>query len=588
MPLTEEDLADILRSPPLVPIRKNGTKRTEHGKTRIDPTDPLKGLGAADVVRPCPDGSIPAGGGRNAELYRWFCKLRANGADKAFMLAEWERMHAEGMPLAHWNPDRPDEVGKCADSACTKPCGTNVPPPPPPPGTARPSKGLPPESVHTFLMGDDVEFAEAVGAVLEGDGPPIVWDGGQLWIYRPSTGIWAKLLDTIPAVTFHDFRGARVAAGRDKDGNPKWTTLKVTDKKTDDVVKTLKKRRRVEDFFVDPPAGIATTNGFVRVSASGVLHEPASPDHKTLVAFPWAWNPDAAAPLWEKYLGEVLDEDGAATLQEFFGVTLCGVAPRFQKMLAVQGEAGTGKSVAAEILTALVPESAVSHVDPSELHDMYAVARLKGKILNVVDDAPDKDVGSGRFKAVITGNPVDGRQPYGPIHGVRNRAGFASFFNDPLHTRDVGKGFWDRILPLVFDKAIHRGTSHEIRDLHKAIVEAGELPGIARWALEGAVRAFRQDRYTGQKAAADTFATWQTDADPARRFVADVCTPDPVGQSFDSLYTVYATWARNNGQDKPLDALVFSRRLKNAGFPTFKNEKGDRCKALKIAIRKTA
>lgn len=129
MPLTEEDLADWLSAEPVVPIRKNGTRTTER-RPKTDPADPLKGLDAADVVRPCPDGSIPAGGGRNAELYRWFCKLRANGADKAFMLAEWDRMHADGMPLAHWNPDRPDEVGKCADSACTKPCGTNVPPPP--------------------------------------------------------------------------------------------------------------------------------------------------------------------------------------------------------------------------------------------------------------------------------------------------------------------------------------------------------------------------------------------------------------------------------------------------------------------------
>ena len=213
---------------------------------------------------------------------------------------------------------------------------------------------------------------------------------------------------------------------------------------------------------------------------------------------------------------------------------------------------------------ALIPETAVSHVKPADLNDDYKIATLSGKILNLVDDAPDADVATGNFKAIVTGNPVDGRHPFGKVHKVRNRAAFAFFFNEFPGTKDHDTAFWVRFLLLVFDKKTFRGSTDEVRDLHAQIV-ADELPGVARWALEGALRLVRTGKYTSVSSGVVALDEWRKSVDQIALFVDECCTPYPKGSRLLDLYAGYSAWA-TRGNTGLLSEINFAKRLRQIGY----------------------
>lgn len=65
-------------------------------------------------------------------------------------------------------------------------------------------------------------------------------------------------------------------------------------------------------------------------------------------------------------------------LQEFFGASICGLAPRFQKCLVLHGPGGNGKSQVLAVLEGLLPPNTVVHIPPSRFEEEYWLAKLAG------------------------------------------------------------------------------------------------------------------------------------------------------------------------------------------------------------------
>ncbi|MCX4670330.1 hypothetical protein OG453_27170 [Streptomyces sp. NBC_01381] len=81
---------------------------------------------------------------------------------------------------------------------------------------------------------------------------------------------------------------------------------------------------------------VACENGLLRIRDRALL--PHSPGFFNLVSVPFAYDPQASAPSWERFLRQIWPDDPAAiaALQEWFGYILSGRTDQ-QKILLIKG-----------------------------------------------------------------------------------------------------------------------------------------------------------------------------------------------------------------------------------------------------------
>ncbi|MGE5872171.1 DUF5906 domain-containing protein, partial [Klebsiella pneumoniae] len=65
-----------------------------------------------------------------------------------------------------------------------------------------------------------------------------------------------------------------------------------------------------------------------------------------------------------------------------------------------------------DLVRGLLPEAAVCSIPPAIMSDERHIIALAGKLLNATDELSSAAIASDRFKSVITGDPVPGRDVY--------------------------------------------------------------------------------------------------------------------------------------------------------------------------------
>src|SRR5690606_19466623 len=138
----------------------------------------------------------------------------------------------------------------------------------------------------------------------------------------------------------------------------------------------------------------------------------------------WSEGADATPPegsMLQKLLRGVFwgDEDAAQkidVLAEVVGAAALGYATRLRQPRAVilQGEtAENGKSQVLDLARSLLPANAISSVTAARMGDERHIVGLVGKMLNASDElSAASAVASDTFKAIVTGEPVQGRDVY--------------------------------------------------------------------------------------------------------------------------------------------------------------------------------
>jgi putative DNA primase/helicase len=216
--------------------------------------------------------------------------------------------------------------------------------------------------------------------------------------------------------------------------------------------------------------------------ASGMTR-PFSPDAVTDYYLPYAWRPDAACPMWDAFLEEVLpDRAERSCLQEFFG--MCYVDRRalaVEKMAILVGKGANGKSVIFDVMKKVIGEDRMSYLDPSQLSDARQVSAVAGCRLNFCPDARRGAAFDSCMKALASSNEVQGWELY---HGsvVVSCPPLAFALNEMPAFKDVTDAFFRRLLIFPFEVSI----PVERQDMRLANrICAHELAGIFNWVMEG-------------------------------------------------------------------------------------------------------
>jgi P4 family phage/plasmid primase-like protien len=463
---------------------------------------------------------------------------------------------------------------------------------PPPEGRSpqgSPEVGGSPAGV-SFSVGDQTEMATALLAALRGTGPELVYDEGGLYRVSAETGIWGLIDEGAQSRIVQGFSGMPIDGGDD--------LVNVNASDVSGARKLAGHRMQRDGFFTQGPAGIAFTNGFAVVTATGVDLRPLTPDMRARHAYEFPFQQKAHPTKFLKFLGDVWRGDAdkkekIALIQEFAGLSLTGRAPSFAKCIVAiakttprpgEENGSNGKSTLGKILEGVFRREWVTHIPPQLFSDQYRRAQLAGKRLNIVGELPEADImESEAFKAIITGDPINARPIREAPFDVVPQAGHFYSCNTLPGSSDLTYSFFRRFTLLTFNRTFRPGDGAHVPDIDKIIL-AAETEQIVCWFLEGAVRALAQGHYTIPASHERELAEWKRTANQVVLFVDEQCVPAkserplPEVTEHDwaqaaSLYSTYVAWCNESGH-KTMARNKFSSRLKQAGHLSQRIEAG--------------
>jgi len=412
-----------------------------------------------------------------------------------------------------------------------------------------------------FKRGDQVEVGQAFLSRLRDQGDEVVFDDGALYRYDRERHVFTVVPESEQSRILQGFAGSRV--GRDR------VPLKL---KRSDIVGAMKlawDSATDVGFFAAARAGIAFENSFVEVTAESIVQHPHSPDHRARFSYPFPFVASAQPTAFLKYLGDVFRDDDdaeekASLIQEYMGISLLGLAPRYQRSLTSLGPGANGKSVLMEVAEKAMPTGACCAIAPQNWGQEYRVALLAGKRLNLVSELPEAEImNSEAFKAVVTGDAMTGRHIRQAPFMFRPVAGHVFAANRLPPTNDQSHGFWRRHLIITFNRVFEK---HEQDAKLADTLIATELPLIVSYFLEGARRLLEQGEYTIPPSSDVAVSAWRLSADQVRGFLAE-CThdlpldaPKATWARADRLYQTYRSWAERSGH-RPLASNSFGQRM---------------------------
>lgn len=316
-------------------------------------------------------------------------------------------------------------------------------------------------------------------------------------------------------------------------------------------------------------------NGTFEISPTGTRLRPFDRNDFITYQLPFAYNPEARAPMFMKYLNRVLpDQERQRVVCEFLGYIFIHPAMlKLEKTLLCYGTGANGKSVLFEIVNALLGKENVSSYSLQSLtnENGYFRAKLANKLVNYASEISG-NLETAIFKQLVSGEPVEARLPYGEPFTLENYAKL--IFNVNGLPRDVEhtNAYFRRFLIIPFDVTIPE--PEQDKELSKKIIE-NELEGVFNWILEGLNRLLEQRNFSNCEAAKIQVEQYRVESDTVQMFIEEQkYEKDSTNYTLlKNLYAEYRGFCAEDGY-KPLNKTNFGRRLEGLGIQKERKQEG--------------
>jgi len=412
-------------------------------------------------------------------------------------------------------------------------------------------------SLDPLEIGSDVEIARQVIEVLNRAHGEVVCADGAIWRYN---GLhWEPIAEADLRRLVHEQDGRAIKSGNHT------IPVKLGKTRIDSILHELAAMVAHPDFFGEAAQGINCTSGFIRIDGDGVaVQEAHHPDHRCRHVLPGIWStgaeisPPAGSLLATLLDGVFRDDPDAAQkmdlMAEICGVAALGSATRLvqPKAIVLKGEtAENGKSQLLDLARSLLPATAVSSVTAAQMRDERHIVGLAGKLLNACDElSAAVSIASETFKAVVTGEPIAGRDVFRSRSEFRPVAQHLFATNVlPSFSGGIDRGVQRRLLVLTCNRVIPR--AERIEGIGRR-VGAEEADLLLAWAVEGAVRVIRQGGFTEPDSSRLALIDWVLGADPVQAWIierTEPVLPDSTTKRIRtrSAYEDFRSWAESEG-----------------------------------------
>lgn len=243
--------------------------------------------------------------------------------------------------------------------------------------------------------------------------------------------------------------------------------------------------------------GVNFANG---VLTSDLKLVPHNPDYGMLYTLPFRYVPDAPPPelflkMLHTFWGHTEDyELRVQMLREAIAATIFSIGPSLGRAICLYGPGGTGKSQILDVMTFLVPPSAMCAIAPNVWDGPYTTSEFIGKLLNVCGELPERKlIDSQTFKGIITGDLTSAQRKFQAMFDFRPQAIHWFSTNNLPKSRDTSRGFNRRWLFIEFDKIIDKKDI--VLDIGKKIGQL-EIEQVATWAIQCVPELLKRGSYT--------------------------------------------------------------------------------------------
>lgn len=332
----------------------------------------------------------------------------------------------------------------------------------------------------------------------------------------------------ITAWTFQQMAALKVSQNGDQqDFN---ATSRLASQMTEVLVGILQQR----ELPPMPENLLPLRNGVLDLNTLDIIpHNPANASRWVLDA---TFDPSATAPEWEKFLSETVPDE-ASFLQEWVGYCLTPGNP-YERMLWLYGPPGTGKSTFIKTVSRLFGPAMIAikvdNITP------YTVASLAPARVAVSTEMSPHLLRTTTLKALVSGDPVDGRHPYGRPFTVQFLGKFMCASNS-LPPVDEGEGLWRRIGIVSFSRV------PQVPDEKLGLRLLTELPGILNWAIAGLRRMRELEHWPLPTSVTRVVAEYRDATDLFSRFAEEELdfTESGVETPIKEIYIRYVAWMKD-------------------------------------------
>lgn len=287
---------------------------------------------------------------------------------------------------------------------------------------------------------------------------------------------------------------------------------------------------------------------------------PHAADYGFFDVRPYAYDARATAPLWDKFLLDVMegDEEMANTLKEFGGYAISGDSYWLHKALLLVGDGANGKSVFMEMLGEVVGRESHAAIALQDLDKDTMRYHLLHKLFNYSEETSVRALSdSSFFKAASAGGLISVKQLYVQPFQIPNRAKIIMSANNMPHSMDKSDGLLRRLAIIHFNVKFEPGDGkHDyfIKDKLRA-----ELPGICNILLKSYKDLKARGVMLGQEKLKANLRKYQEESDTVLMFVNDVLMPhDGAELKVSEAYEEYRNMCEM-GEFKPVNKIAFGK-----------------------------
>lgn len=274
----------------------------------------------------------------------------------------------------------------------------------------------------------------------------------------------------------------------------------------------------------------------------------------------------------------VNDQEVIALLYEMIGYCLYRGMP-FQKVFILVGNGANGKSTLLNMITKLLGEINVSHVDLKEIAgNRFGKSELYGKLANIADDCSSSYLEDTSVMKRITG------ESYTSIE-FKNQNSFSAKINTKMilsyntipRMNDTTDGLMRRLVIIPLNAVFKKGNANYDPFISEKLKKRENLEYVLYKAVKAINRVLIEKEFTVPKQVKDQTDEYVRENNPVANFLFELYEDGDISDvACNELYTAFEVWKKENGFRGEMSVTRFGKEMKKLGYERKQKSNGRR------------
>lgn len=264
----------------------------------------------------------------------------------------------------------------------------------------------------------------------------------------------------------------------------------------------------------------------------------------------------------------VNDQEVVTLLYEMIGYCLYRGMP-FQKVFILVGNGANGKSTLLNMITKLLGEENVSHVDLKEIaRNRFGKAELYGKLANIADDCSASYLDDTSVMKRITG------ESYTSIE-FKNQNSFSAKINTKMilsyntipRMNDTTDGLTRRLVIIPLNAVFKKGNPNYDPFISEKLKKKENLEYVLYKSVQAISKVLENKEFTVPKQIVEATDEYVRENNPVANFLYEVYEEKEISDiPCNELYTAFDVWRKENKFRGEISLTRFGKEMKKLGY----------------------